>query len=126
MESIRCENCGKKALFNLKCNAYVCGSCKWKAVTVRMPRSEYEKGIFGLPPKRDAPKDAGVTHPSHYAERGIEPVDFAIKNKLGFCEGNIVKYVTRYQFKNGKDDLLKARYYIDLLIKELEEEATNV
>ena len=35
---------------------------------------------------------------------------------LGFCEGNIIKYICRYKDKGGKEDLLKARKYIDFLI----------
>ena len=38
-------------------------------------------------------------------------------NGLGYCEANIVKYVSRWRGKNGLEDLLKARHYIDLLIE---------
>lgn len=53
----------------------------------------------------------------HYRRFAIQPIEFITKNKLGFCEGNVVKYICRYPFKNGKEDLLKARHYIDLLIQ---------
>ena len=49
---------------------------------------------------------------------GIEPLDFIKSNKMGFAEGNIIKYLYRYPFKHGVHDLEKARFYIDLLIKE--------
>ena len=52
----------------------------------------------------------------HY-ELQIQPVEYIVKNGLGFCEGNVIKYVTRYKVKGGKEDLLKARHYIDMLIK---------
>jgi hypothetical protein len=53
----------------------------------------------------------------HYQKMAIQPIDYIMQNKLGFCEGNIVKYVTRWQHKNGVQDLLKARQYIDFLIE---------
>lgn len=52
----------------------------------------------------------------HY-ELQIQPVEYIVKNGLGFCEGNVIKYVTRYKVKGGKEDLLKARHYIDMLIE---------
>ena len=57
---------------------------------------------------------------SHYKNMTIQPVEFIEKNNLGFCVGNIIKYVCRYKDKNGIEDLKKARHYIDLLI-EIEE-----
>jgi hypothetical protein len=53
---------------------------------------------------------------SHYL-MPIQPVEFIQKNGLGFCEGNVIKYVCRHKKKNGLQDLLKARHYIDLLIE---------
>ena len=57
---------------------------------------------------------------SHYKNMTIQPVEFIERNNLGFCVGNIIKYVCRYKDKNGIEDLKKARHYIDLLI-EIEE-----
>jgi hypothetical protein len=53
---------------------------------------------------------------SHY-KLPIQPVEFITKNKLGFCEGNVVKYITRWRSKNGLQDLLKVKHYVDLLIE---------
>lgn len=53
----------------------------------------------------------------HYRNMTIQPIDFIMANGLGFCEGNVVKYVTRYPFKNGVEDLKKARHYLDMLIE---------
>jgi len=53
---------------------------------------------------------------SHYKNMTIQPVEFIERNNLGFCVGNIIKYVCRYKDKNGIEDLKKARHYIDLLI----------
>lgn len=54
---------------------------------------------------------------NHYRKMKIQPIEFITANNLGFCVGNIIKYVVRYPYKNGKEDLLKARHYIDLLIE---------
>lgn len=68
-----------------------------------------------------------VNHPSHYTQGGIECIE-AIKASLGaegfqaYCKGNIEKYLWRYEFKNGLEDLKKARWYLDRLIKEKETE----
>lgn len=56
----------------------------------------------------------------HYKDLKIQPIQFILANGLGFCEGNVVKYVTRYASKNGIEDLKKARHYLDLLIEDLE------
>lgn len=55
-------------------------------------------------------------NPSYYAEKGISPVEYIVANKLGFIEGNIIKYVSRYKEKNGVEDLEKAKWYLDNLI----------
>lgn len=54
---------------------------------------------------------------SHYKVLSIQPTEYIIKNGLGFCEGNVVKYATRYKLKGGVEDLMKARHYIDMLIE---------
>ncbi len=55
--------------------------------------------------------------PPHY-EHTITPIDFILANQLGFCEGNVIKYICRYKQKNGKEDLLKAKQYIDFLLEQ--------
>ncbi len=61
--------------------------------------------------------------PHHYAfdEGVIECIDYIESHCFDFIEGNIIKYVTRYQHKNGTEDLKKARWYLDRLIKRSEE-----
>lgn len=54
---------------------------------------------------------------THYKSLAIQPVEFIQRNGLGFCEGNAVKYLTRWKAKGGIEDLLKARHYIDLLLE---------
>ena len=62
-----------------------------------------------------------VNHPSHYNTGEIEVINY-IKDKLtydgfvGYLTGNIIKYISRYQFKNGLEDLQKAEWYLKYLI----------
>lgn len=62
-----------------------------------------------------------VNHPNHYTQGGIECID-AIRASLGelefadYCKGNIIKYLWRYRFKNGVEDLKKARVYLNWMI----------
>ena len=60
--------------------------------------------------------------PDHY-DFEIQPVEFILRNRLGFCEGNIVKYVSRWRLKNGREDLIKAKHYIDILLAELDRDS---
>ena len=68
-----------------------------------------------------------VNHPSHYTQGGIECIDAlkaATVSKTGIeavCTANAIKYLWRYEEKNGVEDVKKARWYIDRLIRELEE-----
>jgi hypothetical protein len=61
---------------------------------------------------------------SHYKNMAIQPIEFIVKNKIPFLEGNVIKYVVRWSIKNGLEDLKKARHYLDLLI-EMEENKVN-
>jgi hypothetical protein len=53
---------------------------------------------------------------SHYKKYKIQPVEFIVKNNIGFVEGNVIKYILRFKEKGGVQDLLKAKHYIELLI----------
>ena len=61
-----------------------------------------------------------ATDPVHY-HFDIEPFDYIHDNQMGFAEGNVIKYITRWRYKeNGIEDLYKAKQYIEMLIaKEL-------
>lgn len=61
-----------------------------------------------------------VAQQPHYTQWKIQPITFITANKLNFCQGNVIKYVMRYNQKNGLEDLKKAKVYIDYLIQELE------
>jgi hypothetical protein len=61
-----------------------------------------------------------IHHPKHYT-RGIECWDYIVSHDMGYLEGNVIKYITRYKYKDGLDDLLKARAYLDRLITKQKE-----
>ena len=59
----------------------------------------------------------------HYRAKGIQAIEYIHANNLSFCEGNVVKYVTRWKDKGGEADLRKAIHYLELLI-QLETESS--
>ena len=67
-------------------------------------------------------------NPEHYRQGSIEPWDFIVSQKLGFLEGNVIKYITRAGKKGSEsrfDDLLKAQAYIHkLVLVEVNAEST--
>jgi len=54
---------------------------------------------------------------NHYKDKSIQPWDYIIANDLGYLEGNVVKYVSRWKNKNGIEDLKKAQHYLAKLIE---------
>lgn len=65
-----------------------------------------------------------VNHPAHYTHGKIEVWDFIIDQNMNYLEGNICKYLCRYKKKNGLEDLLKAKAYLEKLIS-LHQEPSN-
>ncbi len=53
----------------------------------------------------------------HYQKYLIQPSKFVIENKLLYPEGCAIKYIIRHQDKNGKEDLLKAIHFIEMIIE---------
>ena len=89
-------------------------------------------------PKKDRPikmpdssKPDNVNHPKHYCKGGVESIDFvkaAVSNLSGFeavCVANIIKYAWRYKEKNGLEDVMKARKYLEWLIEEVGKNANK-
>jgi len=54
---------------------------------------------------------------NHYKNLKVQPIEYIHANNLGYCEGNVVKYITRWRDKGGKADLEKVKHYVDLLIQ---------
>jgi hypothetical protein len=53
----------------------------------------------------------------HYKRLKIQPVEFIHANGIGFLEGSAIKYICRHREKGGKQDLEKARHFLDMLIE---------
>ena len=53
---------------------------------------------------------------NHYNNKKIQPIDYIIENNLPYCEGNVVKYVTRHKEKNGAEDIKKAIHYLRFIL----------
>lgn len=72
--------------------------------------------------EKKAPESDSVNHPAHYRQGSIECID-AIKAAVGdagfkaYCTGNVMKYIWRYQYKNGWEDLKKAHWYLTKLVE---------
>ena len=68
--------------------------------------------------------DTKVDHPPHYTQNSMETID-VIENSMprvhfcGYLRGNILKYMLRYEYKGGTEDLKKARWYLNRLIQTL-------
>lgn len=76
-------------------------------------------------PKPAVPDPDPVNHPQHYTRGGVECIDAIaaavqdLPGKEAWLVGQIIKYVWRYKWKNGAEDLEKARFYLDRLIGEV-------
>lgn len=61
---------------------------------------------------------------SHY-QLPIQPIEYILANGLGYCEANVVKYVSRWRNKGGIQDLKKAIHYLEMLIEQDEKDASK-
>lgn len=72
-----------------------------------------------------------VNSPKHYTQGDLETIVIILDTikhlpgREGYLVGNIIKYLSRYHFKNGQQDLEKARWYLNKLLEILQEEKTN-
>ena len=79
----------------------------------------------------ESSKHDNVNCPKHYCKGGVESIDFvkaAVSNLSGFeavCVANIIKYAWRYKEKNGLEDVMKARKYLEWLIEEVGKNANK-
>ena len=96
----------------------LCGNCGRRDGTHEMWCKENVPGSVTYadkPPTYD-PLNTQVAG-SHYKDLPIQPVEYIHANALGYFEGNVIKYISRWRKKNGIADLEKAKHYIDLLIQ---------
>lgn len=54
---------------------------------------------------------------THYTNKPIQPWDYIVANNIGYLEGNVIKYVSRWKEKGGVEDLRKAKHYLAKLIE---------
>lgn len=67
-----------------------------------------------------------INHPSHYTYSKFETIEVIEAWKLGFCLGNVVKYISRAEHKGAVvEDLKKARWYLDRRIQQLESKTSG-
>ena len=64
-------------------------------------------------PSKEAAKQVGGNH----YQLPIQPIDYILKNGLGYCEANVIKYVTRHAKKNGAEDIKKAIHYLEMILE---------
>jgi hypothetical protein len=88
------------------------------AATTDLPIASVKFQTLGSEGGSKRPSDAQVGG-AHYKDMAIQPAEFIHRNKLGFLEGNVIKYVCRHAQKGGSTDLDKALHYL-LLLKEWE------
>ena len=90
----------------------------------RLDGSHLKDAELNIEPKN---KPDMVSHPQHYTQGGIECIDAlkaATVGKRGIeavCVANVIKYLWRYEEKNGIEDIRKAKWYIERLLREIEE-----
>ena len=54
---------------------------------------------------------------THYTDMAIQPVQYIVRNKLGYLEGNVIKYISRHKAKGGSEDIKKAIHYCELILQ---------
>ncbi len=54
----------------------------------------------------------------HYKGVAIQPIEFILANNIPWCEANAIKYIWRHRKKNGKEDILKAIHYLQILLEK--------
>lgn len=62
---------------------------------------------------------------THYSSMAIQPIEYIMANNIGFAEGNVIKYVSRWRNKNGLQDLKKAHHMLSVLIEDEERKASK-
>jgi len=58
----------------------------------------------------------------HY-NMAIQPIEFIVANDISYREANVIKYVVRHKKKNGKEDILKAMHYLEMILEEYDHAA---
>lgn len=119
----RCNDCGAKGEHHPWCGVKYLDNIESAGLTTT--RREYEQKPGAAKPVWQKPSLAGsynvILSPAHYARFAIQPIDFIEANGLDFLQASVLKYLVRFPFKNGVEDLHKARDMLNRLIKREEE-----
>ena len=67
--------------------------------------------------------DDPVNSPKHYTQGDMEVITAIEGLGLDYHQGNVLKYISRYRYKNGMEDLQKAKWYVERLIYIYEQDA---
>lgn len=113
----RCNDCGHIGGHHSWCGV------KWKEEKPVDPYPNTQRRLNEIKEVWQKPSFTSgydAVNPPHYSRRAIEPWDYVAVNKLGYFEGNAIKYITRWRDKNGITDLRKAIRFLEKLI-EVEE-----
>jgi hypothetical protein len=90
----------------------------WKDIILEQDKNEPLSIMFKeneiLSNKKNKKKSTKIK-PTHYKSDN-DVIKFCLDNNIGFCEGNVIKYVRRWKEKNGVEDLMKAKEYLERLI----------
>lgn len=81
------------------------------------------KAMFAIGVSMENENNDKINNPAHYTVGGIETLDYIkakVKDYPSYVAGNILKYVSRYEHKNGIEDLKKAQFYLNDLIEWME------
>ena len=87
----------------------------------RPTKAESEKLTGGVTKQSPTNKQVGGAH----YQLPIQPIEYILANGLGYCEANVVKYVSRWRNKGGIQDLKKAIHYLEMLIEQEEKDASQ-
>ena len=80
--------------------------------------NQYCKGAMAIQKLMEEKKKEDVNHPKHYTMKGIEPIEYIESHDFNFNLGNVIKYVSRADYKGSEiEDLKKAKWYLE---KEIE------
>ena len=94
--------------------------------TYKMVEEVQQTGLLDPTLEPYPSKDNDAISPQHYQQGNIQVLDFINDQKFTYLEGNIVKYISRYKTKNGLEDLEKAQYYLNELIKLVADEDDRI
>lgn len=94
----------------------------WADSHVPITLGDWEDSQGRIDPTPGGPHHDPVSSPIHYTKGGIDCLDYILSKNMNHLEGCIVKYITRYKYKGGLQDLEKARQYLDRLIVEYRRE----